>query len=195
MKIVIIDYGAGNTRSVEFAFNRIGVNTLLSDDPETIQTADGVIFPGVGHAQHAMNTLNSKGLDKLIPSLNQPVLGICLGMQLLCESSEEGNTRGLGIINSTVVKFDDKMKIPKIGWNNLKMNENELFTGVNQNEYFYFVHSYYVPQNDFSIGQSEYGIEYTAALNKDNFYGCQFHPEKSGVAGEQILKNFIKICK
>lgn len=195
MKIVIIDYGAGNTRSVEFAFNRIGVDTLLTDNPEVIQAADGVIFPGVGHAQHAMNTLKSKGLDLLIPALKQPVLGICLGMQLLCDSSEEGNTKALGIIDTKVVQFEASLKIPKIGWNNLKMNENELFTGVNQDEYFYFVHSYYVPQNEYCIGRSNYGLEYTAALNKDNFYGCQFHPEKSGAAGEQILKNFIKICE
>jgi len=195
MKIVIIDYGAGNTRSVEFAFNRIGVDTLLTDNPEVIQAADGVIFPGVGHAQHAMNALKSKGLDLLIPALKQPVLGICLGMQLLCDSSEEGNTKALGIIDTKVVQFEANLKIPKIGWNNLKMNENELFTGVNQDEYFYFVHSYYVPQNEYCIGRSNYGLEYTAALNKDNFYGCQFHPEKSGAAGEQILKNFIKICE
>lgn len=195
MRIVIIDYGAGNTKSVEFAFNRIGISAQLTANPEEISNADGVIFPGVGHAGHAMNALKEKSLEQLIPELKQPVLGICLGMQLLCSSTEEGNTTGLGVFDADVVKFSSGMKIPKIGWNKLLITENELLKGVGQEEYFYFVHSYYVPNNIHSIGTASYGIQYAACLNKDNFYGCQFHPEKSGTQGELILKNFIEICK
>lgn len=195
MKIVIIDYGAGNTKSVEFAFKRLGIEAVLSSDANDIIAADGVVFPGVGHAQHAMQQLKNKKLDLLIPTLKQPVLGICLGMQLMCAFTEEGNTEGLGIFDIEVNKFQNDVKIPQIGWNQLKITENELFKGLKTNEYFYFVHSYYAPIDEYMIGSTCYGIEYSAALQKNNFYACQFHPEKSGVNGEIILKNFIELCE
>jgi len=193
MKIVIIDYGAGNIQSIKFAIKRLGYEAVLSKDAEEISNADKVIFPGVGEAGSAMKMLRSTGLDKLIPKLKQPVLGICLGMQLMCKSSEEGNTQGLGIFDVKVVKFNAELKVPQIGWNQIFNLDSQLFEGINENEYVYLVHSYYVPDCEETIAKTEYGVEYTSAIKKDNFYGVQFHPEKSSDAGAKILKNFLKL--
>ena len=193
MKIVIIDYGAGNIQSIKFAIKRLGYEAVLSKDAGEISNADKVIFPGVGEAGSAMKMLRSTGLDKLIPTLKQPVLGICLGMQLMCKSSEEGNTEGLGIFDVNVVKFNEDLKVPQIGWNQIFNLESQLFEGINENEYVYLVHSYYVPDCEETIAKTEYGVEYTSAIKKDNYYGVQFHPEKSSDAGAKILENFLKL--
>ena len=193
MKIVIIDYGAGNIQSIKFAIKRLGYEAILSEDAEEISNADKVIFPGVGEAGSAMKMLRSTGLDKIIPTLKQPVLGICLGMQLMCKSSEEGNTQGLGIFDVKVVKFNAELKVPQIGWNQIFNLESPLFEGINENKYVYLVHSYYVPDCEETIAKTEYGVEYTSAIKKDNYYGVQFHPEKSSDAGAKILENFLKL--
>lgn len=193
MKLVIIDYGAGNTKSVQFALNRLGVAAVLTKNAEEIRSADKVIFPGVGHAYAAMEKIAETGLEEFIPTLKQPVLGICLGMQLMCKFSEEGNTKGLGIFDLEVKKFGTENKIPQIGWNTIFDLKSELLSDLYENEYMYFVHSYYVPKSDFTIASANYGLNYSAALKKNNFYGCQFHPEKSGDKGEVILKNFLNI--
>lgn len=195
MKIAIIDYGAGNTKSVEFSLARIGCEAILTSDANAIQQADGVIFPGVGHASIAMLELKRAGLDQLIPRLKQPVLGVCLGMQLMCSSSEEGETQGLGIFDATVKKFTDRVKIPQVGWNSADMLKGKLFKEIDEEQYFYFVHSYYVPTTEWTVATADYDGIFSAALQRDNFYGCQFHPEKSGVIGEQLLKNFIELCE
>ena len=192
-KIVIIDYGAGNIQSIKFAVKRLGYEAVLSDDAEEIKNADKVIFPGVGEAGSAMRMLKSTGLDKLIPELKQPVLGICLGMQLMCNYSEEGNTEGLGIFDADVKRFDNSVKVPQIGWNQLTNLETHLFDNVENGEYVYLVHSYYVPECKDEIARTEYGVNYSTALHRNNFYGVQFHPEKSSKTGEQILKNFLEI--
>lgn len=193
LKIVIINYGAGNIQSIKFAIRRLGFEAILSDDIEVIRTADKVIFPGVGEASSAMKKLKSTKLDVVIPTLKQPVLGICLGMQLMCNYCEEGDTKGLGIFDVDVVKFNNTLKVPQIGWNQIFNLKSALFEGISENEYMYLVHSYYVPMNDEAIATTEYGIKYASALQKNNFYGTQFHPEKSGKAGEQILKNFLEL--
>ncbi len=193
MNLVIIDYGAGNTKSVQFALDRLGVHAVLSADPQVIQAADKVIFPGVGHAAAAMDTLKQSGVDKLIPSLKQPVLGICLGMQLMCERSEEGNTQGLGIFKGCVQAFDSGLKVPQIGWNAIRELKGPLFKDVAEASYIYMVHSYYVPLSPDTIAVCDYGIPYSAALAHKNFCGTQFHPEKSSGVGAQILKNFIDL--
>ena len=193
MNVVIIDYGAGNIQSIQFAFKRLGVEALLSNSISEIQNADKVIFPGVGEASSAMKMLQESGLDKIIPGLKQPVLGICLGMQLMCSYSEEGNTTGLGIFHDKVVKFNKELKVPQIGWNQISNLKSDLFKDVQENEYMYLVHSYYAPVCEETIATSTYGLEYSTALQKDNFYGVQFHPEKSSRAGEQILKNFLQL--
>lgn len=192
MKIVIIDYGAGNVKSVQFALERLGYKALCSNDPEEIRSADKVIFPGVGEAQSAMDEIVKYGLDKVIPELKQPVLGICLGMQLMCTHSEENDTDCLGIFPLEVKKFLVDLKVPHIGWNQIIDLKGHLFDKVEESSYVYYVHSYYVPENKYSIANTEYEIKYSGAIQKDNFYACQFHPEKSGGIGEQILKNFIK---
>ena len=191
--VVIIDYGAGNIQSIKFAIQRLGMTAELSSDPEIIKSAEKVIFPGVGEAGSAMKMLKKSGLDKLIPALKQPVLGICLGMQLMCTSSEEGDTKGLGIFDAKVVKFRNNLKVPQIGWNHIFNLKSELFHGISEEEYVYLVHSFYVPECEETIASSEYGVEYTTAIHKNNFYGVQFHPEKSSDAGEQILKNFLNL--
>ena len=193
MKIVIIDYGAGNTKSVQFACNRLGYDPILSNRPDVIKAADKVIFPGVGHANNAMAILRKSGLDVLIPQLTQPVLGICLGMQLLCHSSEEGDTKGLGIFNVDVKRFTDVVKVPQMGWNTIYNLKSNLFTGIKNNAYMYLVHSYYAELCEATIAQTNYGVTYSSALKKDNFYGVQFHPEKSSTEGERILANFLKL--
>ncbi|MCO6176303.1 imidazole glycerol phosphate synthase subunit HisH [Flavobacterium sp. NRK F10] len=190
-KIALIDYGAGNVQSVLFALERLGFQGIVTNDAAIIQQADKVIFPGVGEASSAMQKLKSTGLDQVIPLLKQPVLGICLGMQLLCRHSEEGNTNALGIFDLDVKKFSNSVKVPQMGWNTIANLKSDLFRNISENEYMYLVHSYYVPENQYSIAQTNYGIDYASAIQKDNFYGVQFHPEKSGKVGEQILKNFL----
>ncbi len=192
MSLVIIDYGAGNIQSIKFAFQRLGVEAVLSNDPEVIRNADKVIFPGVGEASSAMHKLKESGLDFIIPTLKQPVLGICLGMQLMCNASEEGNTKGLGIFDVEVVKFETSVKVPQIGWNKIENLQSPLFKNL-ENDFIYLVHSFYAPKYEGTIATSTYGLEYSAALAKDNFYGVQFHPEKSGQYGAQILKNFLSL--
>jgi len=193
MKIVIINYGAGNIQSIMFAIERLGYKAVLSNNPEEIKSADKVIFPGVGEASYAMKMLKESGLDTLIPTLKQPVLGICLGMQLMCNSSEEGDTKGLGIFDVDVVKFSSKVKVPQMGWNTIYNLKSELFKGIAENEYMYLVHSFYAPLCTETIATTNYELEYSSALENDNFYGTQFHPEKSGDVGEQILGNFLKL--
>ena len=193
MKIVLINYGAGNIQSIMFAIERLGFKASLSNNPDEIKAAEKVIFPGVGEASSAMKMLVESGLDSLIPSLKQPVLGICLGMQLMCKSSEEGNTKGLGIFDVDVVKFSNKVKVPQMGWNQIYNLKSPLFDGISENEYMYLVHSFYAPLCNEAIATTNYEVEYASALQKDNFYGTQFHPEKSGDVGEQILGNFLKM--
>ena len=191
MRIAIIDYGSGNTQSVKYALKRLGCESLLTSDKEVISTSDKVIFPGVGQASSAMSKLKFKGLDMFIPNLKQPVLGICLGMQLMCNFSEEGNTNCLKIFDSNVKRFKSTVKVPQIGWNTVFDLKTSLFDSINENEYMYLVHSYYVPLLATTVATSNYGINYSTAIKKNNFIGVQFHPEKSGSQGEVVLKNFI----
>ncbi len=193
MKIIIIDYGSGNIQSIKFALNRLGYTAVLSDVMKEIKAADKVIFPGVGEASSAMKKLKESRLDTLIPTLKQPVLGICLGMQLMCNFCEEGTTKGLGIFNVGVVKFSNDVKVPQIGWNQITNLKSHLFDNVNEKEYMYAVHSYYASICDETIAETQYGISYSSALQKENFYGVQFHPEKSSYAGEQLIKNFLTL--
>lgn len=194
MSVAIIDYGAGNIQSIRFALERLGVPTILTDQAAVITNADRVIFPGVGEASSAMKKLEKSGLDKLIPTLTQPVLGICLGMQLMCNHTEEGNTKGLGIFDTSVKRFEIKpLKVPHMGWNTSQHTDNSLFEGIEQGSYFYMVHSYYAQICDQTVASMSYGLEFSTALQKNNFYGVQFHPEKSSNAGSKLLKNFIKI--
>ena len=195
MDIVIIDYGAGNIKSIDFAFKRLGIQTKLSNSVEEITKADKVIFPGVGEASSAMRMLCENNLDKLIPQLEQPVLGICLGMQLLCNYSEEGDTKGLGVFDVDIKRFNSDLKVPQMGWNTIYDLKSMLFNKIGNNEYMYLVHSYYAELCENTISKTNYGFEYSTALRRNNFYGVQFHPEKSGVFGEQILDNFLKIEK
>ncbi len=195
MKIAIIDYGAGNVKSIEFALKRLGYDSQLTSDVEIIKSADRVIFPGVGEASSAMAMLKSTELDTLIPDLKQPVLGICLGMQLMCAYCEEGHTKGLGIFDVDVIKFKTNLKVPQVGWNTIYNLKTDLFQGIEEQSHMYLVHSYYVPLHESSIASSDYGLEYSVALHKNNFYGVQFHPEKSGKLGEKILKNFLVNCR
>lgn len=193
MKVVIIKYNAGNIRSVLFALERIGVTAIVTDDHDEIRSADKVIFPGVGEASSAMTYLHSNGLDTLIRSLKQPVLGICLGMQLMCAHSEENDTECLGIFDQKVRLFPvSGQKVPQIGWNNISGLKTPLLEGIPENAYMYFVHSYYVEECDNAIAKTDYIINYSSAIQKDNFYAVQFHPEKSGDAGQKILENFIR---
>lgn len=194
MDLVIIKYNAGNIFSVESAFKRLGVSALVTDDKEKIMAADKVIFPGVGEASSTMLHLRETGLDKLIPELRQPFLGICLGMQLMCRYSEEGNVDCLNIFDTDVKRFmpqrhDDK--VPHMGWNTISDVTGSLFDTSDNGQYVYFVHSFYVPLNKFTAATTDYILPFSAALHKDNFYATQFHPEKSGGVGEQILRNFL----
>jgi len=195
LSTVIIKYNAGNIRSVLFALERIGVQAVVTDDVEMIKQADRVIFPGVGEASSAMNYLKNKGLDKILLSLQQPVLGICLGMQLMCSVSEENNTECLGIFEQKVLRFPrvEDVKVPQIGWNTIVDLKSSLFEGVKENDFVYFVHGYYVESCADSIATTSYINCYSSAICKNNFYALQFHPEKSGKTGEQILKNFMKL--
>ncbi len=193
MKIIIVNYSTGNIKSIQFALKRLGVEALLSNNPTKILTADKIIFPGVGEANSAMNMLKKRGLDVLIPQLKQPVLGICLGMQLLCNHTEEGNTKGLGIFDVSIKRFSNRVKVPQMGWNTITNLKSKLFNGISENEYMYLVHSYYAENCKEAIALTDYSLVYTSALQKNNFYGVQFHPEKSSLAGEKILKNFIEL--
>ena len=193
MNVVIIDYGAGNIKSIQFAFKRLGIEAILSSNPAIIKSADKVIFPGVGEASSAMKMLKKSGLDMLIPKLKQPVLGICLGMQLMCLETEEGNTEGLGIFNTNVKRFNETVKVPQMGWNTIYNLKSHIFKNINEDEYMYLVHSYYAEDCQEAVATTNYQLEYASALQKDNFYGVQFHPEKSSNAGEQLIKNFLEL--
>ncbi len=193
MKIVIIDYGAGNIKSIQFAFKRLGVEAKLSNDIAEIQAADKIIFPGVGEASSAMQKLAASGLDTLIPTLEQPLLGICLGMQLLCDFTEENTTKGLGIFNTKVKRFTNEVKVPQIGWNTIIDLKSNLFDGIDESAFMYLIHSYYAESCEEEIATTNYGVNYASALQKENFYGVQFHPEKSSKVGEKLLKNFIEL--
>ncbi|NQW78126.1 MAG: imidazole glycerol phosphate synthase subunit HisH [Chitinophagaceae bacterium] len=196
MKTVIIKYNAGNIQSVLYALERIGVSALVTDSIQEIQTADKVIFPGVGEASSAMQYLRERKLDTLIKNLKQPVLGICLGMQLMCTHSTENNTNCLGIFEEQVKQFetsDPTIKVPQIGWNTITALKTPLFKGIAENSFAYFVHGYYVAKGKHTIATTNYIQEYSSALHKDNFYGLQFHPEKSALVGEQIIQNFLSL--
>ena len=193
MKLLIIDYGAGNIKSIQFAFKRLGINAVLSNNIDEIKAADKIIFPGVGEASSAMKMLKESGLNEVIPKLKQPVLGICLGMQLMCRFSEEGNTKGLGIFDVDVKRFTNSLKVPQMGWNVIFDLKSALFNGIKEKEFMYLVHSFYAETCDESIATTDYKISYASALQKNNFYGVQFHPEKSGLEGAKILKNFIEL--
>jgi len=195
MQLVIIKYNAGNIQSVLYALERMGITASVTDDAEKIKAADKVIFPGVGEDSSAMKYLADRKLDKLIKDLQQPVLGICLGMQLLCSHSEENDTACLGIIPVSVKKFQQasqEMKIPQIGWNSIYGLKSGLFKNIQPESYIYNVHSYYAEDSEYTLAKCTYGIEYAAAIGKNNFYGLQFHTEKSALVGEQILKNFLE---
>ena len=199
MNVAIVKYNAGNVFSVINAVRRLGVEPLWTDNAEELMNADRVIFPGQGEASHAMNYLRQHGLDKVICDLKQPVLGICIGQQLLCKHSEEGDTDCLGIFPMEVKRFIPQKhedKVPQMGWNSLNITpqNSNLFKGLNDGDFVYFVHSYYVPLHDeYTIAKTDFTLEYSAAIHKDNFYATQFHPEKSGAVGEQILRNFMQI--
>lgn len=194
MKLVIIKYNAGNIQSVSFALERLGVAFTITDDAEEIRSADKVIFPGVGEASTTMQYIREKKLGDVLVSLKQPMLGICLGMQLMCKYSDENNTECLGIFDETVKRFipEGDMKVPHMGWNNLARSDSWLDPAI-ESKYAYFVHSYYVPVNQFTSAVTEYITPFSAAMHKDNFYAVQFHPEKSAVAGELVLKSFLQI--
>lgn len=193
MKISIVKYNAGNIKSVSNALNRLSISHSITDDHDEIRKADKVIFPGVGEASTTMEHLKTHGLDALIRELKQPVLGICLGMQLMCRHSEEGDTPCLGIFDLPVQKFVIDLKIPHMGWNSLHEVKGPLFNDHLQGQYVYFVHSYYIPLARETAAVSHYGTSFSAAVQKDNFYATQFHPEKSGDAGQKILENFLKL--
>lgn len=196
MNITIIQYNAGNIQSVLYALERLGVRATVTDDPALIQASDKVIFPGVGEASTAMAYLKERNLDQLIKSLKQPVLGICLGMQLMCQHSAENDTNCLGIFEETVHAFkanDATIKVPQIGWNTIGQLKTELFNGVVENSFTYFVHGYYAGLGADTIATTNYIQDYSSALQKNNFYGVQFHPEKSALIGEQIIQNFLAL--
>jgi glutamine amidotransferase len=196
MNVTIIQYNAGNIQSVLYALERLGITATVTDDAAMIQASDKVIFPGVGEASTAMSYLKARNLDQLIVSLKQPVLGICLGMQLMCQHSAENDTRCLGIFEEQVLAFKAKeasFKIPQIGWNTISNLKTDLFKGIAENSFTYFVHGYYAGMGSNTIATTNYIQEYSSALQKNNFYGVQFHPEKSAVVGEQIIQNFLAL--
>ena len=198
MDVVIIKYNAGNIYSVANAVRRLGIEPIVTDDAAKITSADCVLFPGQGEAANTMQYLRSKSLDQVIKSLRQPVLGICIGMQLMCSHSEEGNTDCLGIFDAEVKRFCPTLhsqKIPHMGWNSLHHLKSPLYEGISDGDFVYFVHSFYVPQNDLSIADCDYIQPFCASMHRSNYYATQFHPEKSGAVGEQILRNFIQIAR
>lgn len=194
--VAIVKYNAGNIFSVYCALKRLGHEAVITDDPELLRKADKVVFPGVGEARAAMEHLNANGLSDVIKNLKQPVLGICIGMQLLCRHSEESDVDCLGIFDTDIVRFNPEnpeLKVPQMGWNQISSLKTDLFKDVNEGSYVYYVHSYHAPLCEYTIAQTDYDGLYSAALHKDNFYATQFHPEKSGSVGEQILKNFLEL--
>lgn len=195
MKIAIIQYNAGNVQSVQFALKRLGYEAVISADETILRNADKVIFPGVGNAKAAMESLVESGLDSLIPTLTQPVLGICVGMQLLCNHSEENDTRALGIIDTAVKKFPANagMKVPQMGWNRIYNYQSKLLTGLPEQSFVYYVHSYYAELCEATVATTDYILPYSAIIQKNNFYGVQFHTEKSAAAGDQVLSNFLTL--
>jgi len=196
MNLAIIKYNAGNIQSVLTALERLGVNAEVTDDAEKIKAADKVIFPGVGEASSAMKSLQQNNLDKVIKELKQPVLGICVGMQLLCEHSEENNTTCLKIVPVKVQKFNAQrstLKVPQVGWNTIYELRSDLFNDIQENSYIYNVHSYFAEDSEYTIAKCNYGLEYAAAVNKANFYGVQFHTEKSAGTGDRIIQNFLNL--
>ncbi len=196
MNVAIIKYNAGNVCSVDYALRRLGVEAVLTDDKETLLAADKIVFPGVGEAATTMDYLRRTGLDSLIKDLKQPVLGICLGMQLMCKTSEEGNADCLGIFDVPVKRFvpqSHDQKVPHMGWNTITPKNDKLFAGLGDNRFVYFVHSFYVPLCQHTAAETDYIQPFSSALNKDNFYATQFHPEKSGAVGAKILENFLNL--
>ena len=196
MKVAVVKYNAGNIRSVDYALKRLGVEAVITADEAVLRAADKVIFPGVGEAETTMSFLRAGGMDRLIKELRQPVLGICLGMQLMCRHSEEGDANCLGIFNTEVKRFIPQQhvdKVPHMGWNTITNVKGGLFNKQLENKFVYFVHSYYVPVNEYTAATTEYILPFSASLHKDNFYATQFHPEKSGSVGEVILSNFLKL--
>jgi glutamine amidotransferase len=199
MKVAIIKYNAGNILSVDYALQRLGIKAVVTDDYDYIRSADRVIFPGVGEASTTMQFLRQKGLDAVITGLRQPVLGICLGLQLMCRHSDEGNTMCLGIFDEDVKKFrntNDKgpiMKVPHMGWNSIYNLQTGLFSKDLEQQYVYFVHSYYATTGEHTIASCDYIVQFSAALHRDNFYATQFHPEKSGQTGSQIIRKFLEL--
>jgi glutamine amidotransferase len=191
--IAIIKYNGGNVNSVQNALERLGANSIITDDFELIKNAEKVIFPGVGEASSTMKVLREKGLDQLIASLTQPVLGICLGMQLMCKHNEEGNTVGMGIFDCNVKKFPPLNLVPHMGWNTVSDLKSPLFTEIPEENDLYFVHSYYCELSKNTTSVCDYILPFSASLQKDNFFATQFHPEKSGILGSRILENFLKI--
>jgi glutamine amidotransferase len=193
MKVAVVKYNAGNTRSLGFALERLGVDYHITDDKEALRTADKVIFPGQGEASSAMTYLRDRHMDLLIRELKQPFLGVCLGMQLMCNHSEENNTIGLGIIDAEVKRFDASQKVPHMGWNTIHRMNGPLFEDIKDESYMYFVHSYYVESCEHTVATSHYGVDFSVSVQKDNFYAIQPHPEKSAETGMQLLENFLKI--
>ena len=196
MKVAVLKYNAGNIRSVDYALKRLGVDAVITGDEEELRAADKVIFPGVGEAATTMEYLRAHGMDRLIKELRQPVLGICLGMQLMCAHSEEGDADCLGIFDTEVKRFvshKHEDKVPHMGWNTIAQTNSGLFKGFDKEEFVYFVHSFYVPVNKDTAAVTNYILPFSAALHKDNFYATQFHPEKSGAVGERILRNFLEL--
>jgi len=193
VKIAIIKYNAGNVQSVQYALNRLGINPIITNDAHELHSADKVIFPGVGEASSAMAYLKQHNLDRVITSLKNPVLGICLGMQLMCRHSEEGNADCLGIFDVAVKRFENTQKVPHVGWNDITDFKGSLLKGIDKHSYVYFVHSYYAELNVHCTAQCDYILPFSAGIEKDNFFAFQFHPEKSGTVGAKILENFIKL--
>ena len=194
MNIAIVKYNAGNVQSLSFALNKLGIDPTVTDSPEQLKAADKVIFPGQGEASSAMQYLEAKGLDKVLKDLEQPFLGICLGMQLMCESTEENDAQCLGIVPAKVRKFSTPgLKVPHMGWNDIYDNSGPLMRDVDEHNYMYFVHSYYVEACDWTVSKCHYGIDFSTAIQKDNFYAVQPHPEKSAEVGHKILDNFLNI--